>query len=326
MEEQWSIGIDLGGSKLEAARVDTLGRIRQRVRKPTNVKGGPSAVIKDIIDCVRTLREGIETFPAGVGVGVAGQVEQESGNVRFAPNLYWRDVPLQEELRHTLDLPVIVTNDVRAATWGEWIHGAGRGCDDLLCMFVGTGIGGGVVSGGRVLAGCSNTVGEIGHITIDLHGPPCTCGNRGCLEAVAGGWAIGREARQSVTADPDGGRLLLEMAGGELEGINAATVARAARGGDPLARQLMDQAAGALIAGAVSLINAFNPCRLILGGGVISGIPELIGRIDRGVRGLALEAACSSLRVLPAALQNDAGVIGAAALALRTFAGKGVTP
>jgi glucokinase len=326
MEEQWSIGIDLGGTKLEAARVDALGRIRQRARKATNVKGGPTAVTEDIIDCVRILREGAETAPVGVGVGVAGQVEQESGKVAFAPNLYWHDIPLQSDLQHGLDIPVIVTNDVRAATWGEWLHGAGRGCDDLLCMFVGTGIGGGVVSGGKVLAGCSNTAGEIGHITVDLHGPPCTCGNHGCLEALAGGWAIGRQARQSVSADPEGGRLLLEMAGGQLEGINAATVARAARGGEPLARQLMDDVAGALIAGAASLINAFNPCRLILGGGVITGMPELIGRIDQGVRGLALSAACTSLRVLPAALQSDAGVIGAAALALRTFAGKGAKP
>ena len=108
--------------------------------------------------------------------------------------------------------------------------------------------------------------------------------------------------------------------------INAATVARAARGGEPLARQLMDDVAGALTAGAASLINAFNPCRLILGGGVITGMPELIGRIDQGVRGLALSAACTSLRVLPAALQSDAGVIGAAALALRAFAGKGAKP
>jgi glucokinase len=215
-----------------------------------------------------------------------------------------------------------VTNDVRAATWGEWLHGAGHGCDDLLCLFVGTGVGGGVVSGGRMLSGCNNTAGEVGHITVDMQGPPCTCGNRGCLEALAGGWAITRLARDSVAADPDGGRLLLEMAGGLIEEINVATVARAVRGGDPLARHLIDRAADALIAGATTLINAFNPCRLILGGGVINGMPELIGRIDKGVRSQALAAACSSLLILPAGLRTDAGVIGAAALAIRTFAGK----
>ena len=322
MEEPWSIGVDLGGTKLEVAHIDAQGRVRQRLRKPTNVKGGPSAIIEDVIASVWTLRETADSPPAGVGVGVAGQVEKETGKVTFAPNLDWRDVPLQADLQRSIGLPVIVTNDVRAATWGEWLHGAGRGCDDLLCMFVGTGVGGGVVSGGRMLAGCNNTAGEVGHITVDMNGPPCSCGNRGCLEALAGGWAITRLARETVSADPDGGRLLLEMAGGFIEEINVATVARAVRGGDPMARQLMDRAASALIAGASTLINAFNPCRLILGGGVIMGVPELIGRIDKGVRGQALAAACASLIVLPAGLRTDAGVIGAAALAIRTFAGK----
>jgi glucokinase len=322
MEEPWSIGVDLGGTKLEVAHVDAQGRVRQRLRKPTNVKGGPSAIIEDVIGSVWTLRETADSPPAGVGVGVAGQVEKETGKVTFAPNLDWRDVPLQADLQRSIGLPVIVTNDVRAATWGEWLHGAGRGCDDLLCMFVGTGVGGGVVSGGRMLAGCNNTAGEVGHITVDMNGPPCSCGNRGCLEALAGGWAITQLARETVAADPDGGRLILEMAGGFIEEINVATVARAVRGGDPMARQLMDRAASALIAGASTLINAFNPCRLILGGGVIMGVPELIGRIDKGVRGQALAAACASLIVLPAGLRTDAGVIGAAALAIRTFAGK----
>jgi glucokinase len=321
MEEPWSIGIDLGGTKLEAAYVDELGRVRQRVRKPTNVKGGPAAIIEDVIGCMWALRENAEIPPVGVGVGVAGQVDKESGRVRFAPNLDWRDIPLQEELQKSIGLPVIVTNDVRAATWGEWLYGAGRGCDDILCMFVGTGIGGGVVSGGHMLAGCNNTAGEVGHITVDLNGPPCSCGNRGCLEALAGGWAISRIAREMIEADSEGGMLMLEMAGGRLDEINVQTVARAVRGGDPLARQLMDGVVEALVAGASTLVNAFNPCRLILGGGVITGVPELIGRIDKGLRELALSAACSSLLVIPAGLKTDAGVIGAAALASRTFSG-----
>ncbi|HTP65926.1 MAG TPA: ROK family protein [Geobacteraceae bacterium] len=324
--EPWSIGVDLGGTKLEVAHIDAQGRVRQRLRKATNIKGGPAAIIEDIIGYAWTLREGADSPPAGVGVGVAGQVEKDTGKVIFAPNLDWRDVPLQAQLQRTIGLPVIVTNDVRAATWGEWLHGAGQGCDDLLCMFVGTGVGGGVVSGGRMLAGCNNTAGEVGHITVDMNGPPCTCGNRGCLEALAGGWAITRLTRESVKADPEGGKVLLEMGGGGIDEINVATVARAVRGGDPMARRLMDQAAEALIAGASTLINAFNPCRLILGGGVITGVPELISRIDKGVRGQALAAACSSLMVLPAGLRTDAGVIGAAALAIRTFSGKVVTP
>jgi glucokinase len=215
-------------------------------------------------------------------------------------------------------LPVVVTNDVRAAAWGEWLHGAGQGCDDLVCLFVGTGIGGGVVSGGRMLAGCSNAAGELGHITVDLHGPQCHCGNQGCLEALAGGWAIARRAQEAIAADPAAGTSLVQMAGGQQKAVTAKIVAQAFHAGDPLAQELVDEVAQALIAGAVGLVNAFNPCRLILGGGVIEGLPELVDRIDQGVCERALEAASAPLQVLPAQLKNDAGVVGAAALAMHS--------
>jgi len=315
---QWAVGVDLGGTKVEVAHVDAEGRVRMRLRRPTDVRDGPAAVQDEIVAAVRDLQGSGGNSPIAVGVGVAGQIEPSSGVVRFAPNLDWHDMPLQADLSKSLDLPVTVTNDVRAATWGEWLYGAGQGCTDLVCLFVGTGIGGGVVSGGQMLSGCSNTAGELGHITIDLHGPLCHCGNQGCLEAEAGSWAIARRARQAISADPVAGASLLEMAGGQPEAITAKIVAQAAHAANPLARQLIDEVAQALIAGAVSLVNDFNPCRLILGGGVIEGLPELVEKVDKGVRQSALAAACSPLQVLPAQLHNDAGVIGAAALAMRS--------
>jgi glucokinase len=314
----WAVGVDLGGTKVEVAHVNAGGRVQMRVRRATDVRDGPVAVENEILAAVRDLEGSVGNSPVAVGVGVAGQIEPGSGVVRFAPNLDWHDMPLQADLSKSLDLPVTVTNDVRAATWGEWLHGAGQGCDDLVCVFVGTGIGGGVVSGGRMLSGCSNTAGELGHITVDLHGAACHCGNRGCLEAEAGGWAIARQAWQAISADPKAGASMLDMAGGQLEAVTAKIVAQAAHAADPLARQLVDQVAQALIAGAVSLVNAFNPRRLILGGGVIEGLPELVEKVDEGVRQLALKAASSPLQVLPAQLHNDAGVIGAAALAMRS--------
>jgi glucokinase len=312
----WAIGVDLGGTKVEAAQVDTEGQVRQRLRRATDVKDGPAAIEAEIVTAVRELQESVGSSPAGVGVGVAGQIEPASGVVHFAPNLDWHDVPLQADLSRTLRLPVVVTNDVRAAAWGEWLHGAGQGCGDLVCLFVGTGIGGGVVSGGRMLSGCSNAAGELGHITVDLHGPLCHCGNQGCLEALAGGWAIARRAQEAIAADPAAGASMVQMAGGQQTAVTAKIVAQAAHTGDPLARELVDEVAQALIAGAVGLVNAFNPCRLILGGGVIEGLPELIDRVDQGVCERALEAASAPLQVLPAQLKNDAGVVGAAALAM----------
>jgi glucokinase len=322
-EDVWAIGVDLGGTKIEVAQVYASGRLRQRARLATDVADGSSAVKDQIVSAVRELQKSADSAPIGIGVGVAGQIEPDTGTVRFAPNLDWHDVRLGSDLSHTLDLPVVVTNDVRAITWGEWLHGAGRGCDDLLCLFAGTGIGGGIVSGGQMLSGCSNAAGELGHITIQMDGPLCHCGNRGCLEALAGGWAIARRAREAIRSDAVVGAPLLERAGGELEKVSAKTVAQAAHAGDPLAQKLVDEVAQALIAGILSLVNVLNPRRLILGGGVMEGLPELVGRVDRGVRERALPAATARLQVVSAQLNGDAGVVGAAALAMHSVVDKG---
>jgi len=245
---------------------------------------------------------------------VAGQVDKVSGTVRFSPNLGWRNVPLQARLEEALGLPVVVNNDVRAATWGEWRHGAGQGVNDLVCLFVGTGIGGGIVSNGCLLEGCYNSAGELGHITIVASGRHCRCPNQGCLEAYAGGWAIAERAQEAVRADLKAGQTLVTLAGG-IQHISAATVSRAYTDGDSLARRLVEETAQYLAAGVVGIVNAFNPCLLILGGGVIQGLPEYVPLIERSVRANALETAVEQLRIVTAALGNKAGVIGAAALA-----------
>jgi glucokinase len=316
---QWAIGIDLGGTKIEIALVDSSGNIGGRINVPTDVKGGPSAIIKQILDGVTELSDKEDlSWLSGVGIGVAGQIMPENGVVRHAPNLKWDNVPIQEELAKHINLPVAVVNDVRAVAWGEWLHGAGKDCDDLVCIFVGTGIGGGVVSGGHMLSGCTNTAGELGHMTVKLNGPECTCGNNGCLEALASGWAIGRDARKLVSDNPDKGAMLLKLADGKLEDIDAETVEKAYHDNDALAHEIIDGIAEALAAGMVGIVNAFNPCRLILGGGVIEGLPELIKLVEDGIRRNALAASTSKLEVLQAKLHNDAGVIGAAALVFQS--------
>jgi len=317
--EMCAIGIDLGGSKIEVALVDRMGVVIKRRRLATDVVGGPEAIAGQIVGGVKELLEDEALSAIGVGVGVAGQIELNTGLVHFAPNLGWHEVQFQSMLSEALGFPSVITNDVRAATWGEWLFGAGKGCDDLICVFVGTGIGGGVVSGGRMISGCGNTAGELGHITVSLHGPDCTCGNQGCMEALAGGWAIARRARSAARGIPATAAVLLEMAGGRPEDISTQMVAEAYRRNDPLACRLLDEAAEALVAGAVTLVNAFNPRRLILGGGVIQGLPELVDRVDQGVRQRALRAATTPLEISISELGNEAGVIGAAALAMRFF-------
>jgi len=306
--------VDLGGSKLETALVNTDGCIIASHRRSIHHEKNPDRAITDIVASIEIcLREANQTA-WGLGIGVAGQVDKVSGTVRFSPNLGWHNVPLRARLEEALGLPVVVNNDVRAATWGEWRHGAGQGVNDLVCLFVGTGIGGGIVSSGCLLEGCHNSAGELGHITIVASGRHCRCPNQGCLEAYAGGWAIAERAQEAVRADPKAGQALVTLVDG-IQHISAATVSRAYTDGDPLASRLVEETAQYLAAGVVGIVNAFNPCLLILGGGVIQGLPEYIPLIERSVRANALETAVEHLRIVTAALGNKAGVIGAAALA-----------
>lgn len=309
-----TLGVDLGGTKVETSLVDAAGHIIASHRRPTDPEKGPDGVVTDVVTCVKTCLGEVSKKARSLGIGVAGQVDRATGRVRYAPNLGWRGVDLQTRLEQALDMPVVVTNDVRAATWGEWQHGAGKGVNDLVCLFVGTGFGGGIVAGGRLLEGCSNTAGELGHLTIASGGRNCHCPNRGCLEAYGGGWAIAERAQEAVQSNAQAGQRLVALAGSVQE-ISAATVAQAYGDGDPLAQRLVEETARHLAAGVVSIVNAFNPCLLVLGGGVIQGLPELVSMIDKAVRISALETAVESLRITTAALGNKAGVIGAAVLA-----------
>ena len=315
--QNYAIGVDLGGTKVEVAILNAQGQLVDRLRIPTQSSRGPDEIIRKITDTIEQLsaqNPGISS--SVVGIGVAGQVEKKTGNIIYAPNLEWRDINLQDQLVNRLHKPVFVCNDVKAATWGEWLYGAGEGCDNLVCIFVGTGIGGAIVSKGKMLEGCNNTAGEIGHMTIQMHGPVCHCGNKGCFEALAGGWAITRDAQLAVQKNKKSGRMLLEIAEGNIDAITGKTVAIAAQKRDPLASSLIDNVADALIAGITSVVNMLGPCRIILGGGVIEGTPLLVERIEAGVKKNALKAATISISILPAKLRNDSGVIGAAAFAL----------
>lgn len=312
--ELTTIGVDLGGTKIEMAVVDAAGRILASHRQLTNPEKGPDAVVADIVTCVEACLGKAGKMAQGLGIGVAGQLDR-TGTLRLSPNLPgWRNVPLKVILEDALGIPVVINNDVRAAAWGEWQHGAGRGVDDMVCLFVGTGIGGGVVSGGRLLDGCSNTAGELGHMTIMVDGRRCHCSNRGCLEAYAGGWAIAERAQEAVRTDPQAGQRLNALAG-DIQRISAVTVTQACSEGDPLACRLVGETARYLAAGVVGIVNAFNPCLLVLGGGVIQGRPEYVSEVEHTVRENALQTAVEGLRIVVAALGDKAGVIGAAALA-----------
>jgi len=311
-----SIGIDLGGTKIEIAVVGDTSAQVEHVHLATGPAGEAERTLQELIDC---LKEKFPTtpgsLPVAVGVGVAGQVNPSTGVVQFAPNLRWRNVPLRAPLERALAVPVKIMNDVHAATYGEWLYGAGRGHDDLVCLFVGTGIGGGVVSGGRFLMGHSGSAGELGHMTIDLAGPLCSCGNRGCLEAFTGGWAIANLARLRLRAEPEEGPWIRRLTNGDLGTITAQIVSEAASHGDTLAQSLQTVAGRALGVGLANMINAFNPARIILGGGVMAGMPELLAIAEREAKSRALKAPLREIEIVKAELGPLAGAIGAAARA-----------
>ncbi len=316
--EKLSIGIDLGGTKMLAALVNREGMVLRETLRHSRTDKGSGAMIEDIINAVATLREGSKSGTAAIGIGIAGQITHD-GMVRSAPNLPFENEPLQARLEKELEMPVTVTNDVHAAADGEWKYGAGRGVDDLVVLFVGTGIGGGVVSGGRLLEGCSNSAGELGHITLVAEGRKCRCPNRGCIEAYAGGWAIAERAQEAVANHPRKGKKLIKLAG-RVEDIDAGTVSTAYHQGDEMARSLLGETGRYLGAGAVGIVNAFNPCMLILGGGVIEGIPELIPIVGDHIHRYSLKSN-QSVKVVKASLGGYAGVIGAAALAREKIGG-----
>lgn len=319
-QEAYALGIDLGGTKIDAGLVNAAGEIVSRELISTS-KSGADHVVSDIIAATEKL--GIRNKKVtAIGIGMAGQIEANTGKVNFAPNLGWRDFPLGTKLSSALGIPVKVTNDVRAAAWGEWLHGAGKGCGDLVCVYVGTGIGGGIVSAGKMITGSGNTAGEVGHTTVELDGPECSCGNHGCVEAFAGGWAIARNAKEILAHIEEGESILPKLVNGKIDDLSAKHVFEAYRSNDPVAVAVIDRAKEALTAGVASLVNIFNPSRVIMGGGIIERHPEFIETVRKGVFQRALKAALANVTIIPTKLKGDAGVIGSAAFALKTSSGE----
>lgn len=317
--KKWGIGIDLGGTKIEAAIVNDHGELRDHLRIPTNSQDGVESVISRTLGVVKELIvRNPDVVVIATGVGIAGQIDNEGEYVVHAPNLKWSRVNLREQLETKLALPVFVCNDVRAAAWGEWSFGAGRGKKDLACIFVGTGVGGAFVCSGKMLRGFNNSAGEIGHLVVKVNGELCTCGNSGCLEAIAGGWAIQKRAQQLAQQDHSAAQMLIDLAG-RITSITAKTVILAASRGDIMALKIVDDVADALTAGVISVINLIGPGRVILGGGIIEGMPALIQRIEMGVKKQALKAAISDVQILQAKLHGNAGTMGAAIFAINSL-------
>lgn len=308
-----ALGIDLGATKVMSALVDPDGRIVRESGRHLHANDGPGGVIATVVRSARACLESAPYPPRAVGIAVAAQVDPRTGTVIHAPNLGWRDVPLARRLADELGGRVYVVNDARAATFAEWRFGAGAGEDDLFCLFLGTGVGGSAVLGGQLLEGGTHAAGEVGHMTIVSGGRKCHCPNWGCFEAYVGGWAIGERAREAVRDDPAAGTALVARAG-TAAAISAQTVFQEYRTGDALSRRLVRDTERYLTDGAVGVVNAFNPNLLILGGGLIAGMPEFVPAVEAAVRARCQPPAAFA-RVTRARFAEAAPMVGAAALA-----------
>lgn len=312
---QWILGVDIGGTNLVVGAVSEDGReVRGLVSEPTGAPEGPDVVIGRIVTMARgvmaTLAEQDRNAEIlGVGIGSPGPLNRRTGVVIFTPNLRWRDMPVRDRIGTALGLPASLDNDANCALLGEHWVGAARGARDAVCFTIGTGIGGGVVVGGKLVHGASDVAGEIGHITIEVNGRRCGCGNDGCLEAYASGPAIARRAVEAIEAGATSD--LVDRAGGQLDRITAQTVFEAVAAGDALADELVRDTARYLGVGIANLLNVLNPEVVVVCGGVTRAGDHLFVPLRREVARRAFKPAVEACRILPGELPGTAGVVGA---------------
>ncbi len=308
-------GIDLGGTKMLAVIVDENGAVLASEEQPTRAEEGAERVVARMAEMVRRLADASGRQVKTLGVATAGTLDPADGTVLMAVNLGWTNVPLGRTLARELGMKATVENDANAAAYGEWKAGAGRGTRHCVFVTVSTGVGGGIISDGRLVRGLSASAGEIGHITIDWNGPQCGCGNVGCLELYASGTAIGKAGAAAAAANPAAGRAILEQAGGDVSRVTSREVAAAAAGGDALAAQVLRDAGRALGVGLASIIHMTNPELIILGGGASKIGAPLLGPMEEAMRRHTIPSVGDKVRIVPPELGVPAGAIGAALFA-----------
>lgn len=316
------IGIDLGGTNIKAALVNTeTGEIAAVRSTPTHAREGHDAVlaqmavlIEEIILASNLSKDNV----GGIGIGIPGALDLERGTTVFLPNLpgNWRNVPVRDQLARLSHLPVAILNDARSMTLGEWKFGAGRGFD-TACYTLGTGIGGGLVINGRLHLGINGSAGELGHVSVDLNGPKCGCGSQGCIEAYASGPAIAALGMKAVVQGRN--TTIADMCGGDLNKITPELVCEAARRGDEAAREIYEFAGTVIGAGIANVITAVTPRRIVIGGGVAAAGELILDPIRRSMRARVFLVDALQVEVVAAQLGNNAGLIGAALWARQTL-------
>jgi glucokinase len=317
------IGIDVGGTKILGIRADEQGKIKSKLRWPTRGSDGLEAVLDRIGEMIEELtpKGGVDA----IGVGIPGPLDPAKGEVYNPPNLPgWETVPLRDELYKRLDLsrdtPIVLVNDANAAALAEFKFGAGtrpvngKPVTHLVYFTISTGIGGGVVSDGKLFLGSVGMAAELGHIIISVDGPRCYCGGIGCFEAMASGTALAREGSMVVASRRE--TSMAEAAGGDPKKVTAKIVVEAALSGDPAACVLMQREGLLVGVGVVSCIHAFNPQLVVLGGGVTNAGDLLFDAVRFTAKARIMPGYRGTYEIVPAQLGGDSGALGAVAAAI----------
>lgn len=316
MPENFLIGIDLGGTFIKAGALDSAAILARRWSIETQAAGGFDHVFARLVELIRDIAQQTEATGnrvSAVGIGVPGPMSHKRGFIYGAPNLPgWIDIPLRDLLERALSLPVTLENDANAAAYGEFVAGAGCGCNELVLLTLGTGIGGGVVAGGRMHRGHFDNAGEIGHVIAVPDGRPCPCGQCGCLERYASANAL---AERLIEAIQTGERAMLAERVHKGDQITSQDVLATAQAGCATAIRIWDEACRHLAVACVNLQHLLNPQRILFAGGLINAGPPLLTGIQRHFERLNWRVAKDQPELAFATLGGDAGIIGAAALA-----------
>ena len=315
---EYVVGVDLGGTKILSGVYNSSLECIGTSKLSTKSQRGVSRVIERIARCVQDAVDEADLSMkqlAGVGIGAPGAVDFGSGTVIFAPNMEgWKDVPLKKELEKHLGVPVFVENDCNVAALGVYVVELKSKPKSMVGIFVGTGIGGGLVINGELYSGFSHTAGEIGHMVLEVGGAKCGCGNKGCFEALASRTAIFQQIKAGVK---DGQKTLLtDMLGDDLEDLRSGDLRKAIRRGDKFVDRTIDSAAEYIGIATANFINILNPEVVVLGGGVIEALAdEMMSVIVETANDYAMAGAMKGVEIIASELGDNAGITGAAVLA-----------
>jgi glucokinase len=314
---EYYIGVDLGGTKILAGVFTAQLKCHGRTKVSTKAERGPEAVVERIARCVSDAIDECDLSPKqvrAVGIGAPGAIDPEEGKVIFSPNLDWHDVALKKALEKDLDLPVFVENDCNACALGVHQVELAAKPHHMVGIFLGTGIGAGLILHGKLYSGYNRTAGEIGHMVLDVAGPKCNCGNKGCFEALASRGAIFRRIQAAVKEGQK--TVLTDMLGPDLEDLRSGDLRKAIRRGDKFVEQVLEEAAEYTGIAVANVINLINPEVVVLGGGLIQQLEdEMLAIIVETARDYAMTGTAEGVEIVASKLGDDAGIVGAAVLA-----------